>query len=167
MRRRALLARTALLTTPLTALAGCSAFGGDGTDTPTDAPSESATDEPTASPSPSPSPTPSPTATPAAARAPGDALTVAEHTLVRSNEGSDSELVGIDVVVENTSDAAVTNVDVLAEFRDDEGTLLGQAEADTARIGAGGRWSVELLFPGSGADARAVADYQVVVRRSD
>lgn len=155
MRRRALLtaARTALLTAPLAALAGCSGFGPDATDSPTDPPTES--------------PTPSPTPTPATIQTPDDALAVVEHSFERSDEGSDSETVAVDAVVENTSESAITGVRALARFFDADGTLLDESSARADRIGAGGRWEVELLFPGSGDDAAAVADYRLVVERDD
>lgn len=154
MRRRALLARTALLTTA-TGLAGCSGLGGE-TDTP------SPTDSPTATDRPTPTPTPSTVQTPD-----GGSLEVVEHALDRSDEGSESEIVALDAVVENTGDSAVTGVRIVARFLDDEGTLLDESEAGTERLAAGGRWEVELLYPGSGEDARAVADYRVSVELTD
>lgn len=156
MRRRALLstARTALLTAPLVALAGCSGFGSDGSQSPTDTgESPAQTDIPTAS----------PTSTPAAVQAP-DGLRVVEHALVRSNEGGSDELVGVDAVIENTGSEA-TDATATARFYDGSGSLLDESEADTTNLSADGRWSLELLFAGSGEAARAVADYRVVVER--
>lgn len=148
MRRRALLARTALLTTAV-GLAGCTSFG-DGTDSPTQ------------------SPTDSPTPTPSTLQTPTDgSLAVAEHSLSRSNEGSESELVAVDATVENTGESAVTGVRVLVRFFDEDGSFLDRSEARTDRIAAGGRWEVELTYPGDGADARAVADYRVLVELAD
>ena len=157
MRRRALLsaARTALLTTPLAALAGCSGFGSGGTDSPT---ARSPTESPTASPTP----------TPAAVQTPDDApLTVSKHAMERSNEDGDSEIVAVDAVIRNTSDTAVTDVRVVARFFDGDGASLDQSSARADRLAADGRWEVELLFPGSGDDARAVADYRILVERDD
>lgn len=158
MRRRALLsaARTALLTAPLAALAGCSGFGSDATESPTD--TGTATE----------SPTPSPTPTPSTVQTPDDAaLGVAEHAMERSNEGSDSEIVAVDAVIENTGDSPTTDVRAIARFFDEDGNLLGESSAHNDRIAAGGRWEVELVFPGSGDDARAVTDYRLVVERGD
>ncbi|KPN32278.1 hypothetical protein SY89_03046 [Halolamina pelagica] len=148
MRRRALLARTALLTTAA-GLAGCSGVG-DSTDSPT----ESST--------PTPTPTPSTVQTPE-----GAVLAVVEHELTRSNEGSEDELVAVDAVIENGSDEPTTDVRAVARFFDDDQRLLDESEARTSRLAAGGRWEVELTYPGSGADARAVADYRLVVSRDD
>ena len=148
MRRRALLARTALLTTAA-GLAGCSGVG-DSTDSPT----ESST--------PTPTPTPSTVQTPESA-----VLAVVEHELTRSNEGSEDELVAVDAVIENGSDEPTTDVRAVARFFDDDQRLLDESEARTSRLAAGGRWEVELTYPGSGADARAVADYRLVVDRDD
>jgi hypothetical protein len=152
MRRRALLKRTALLTTAV-GLAGCSALGG-GTDTP--AATDSPTDRPT------PTPTPSTVLTPD-----GGSLDVVEHALSRSDEGSESEVVALDAVVENAGDSVVTGVRIVARFLDEDGTLLDESEARNDRLAAGGRWEVELLFPGSGAEARAVADYRVHLELTD
>jgi hypothetical protein len=152
MRRRALLARTALLTTAV-GLAGCSGLG-DGTDTPS--PTGSPTDRPT------PTPTPSSVQTPESG-----SLSVVEHALSRSNEGSESEVVALDAVVENTGESAVTGVRIVARFLDEDGTLLDESEARNDRLSAGGRWEVELLYPGSGEEARAVADYRVHVELPD
>ena len=148
MRRRALLARTALLTTAA-GLAGCT-DAGDGTAAPTESPTAS------------PTPTPSTVETPA-----GDALAVVDHELTRSNEGSDSELVSVDAVIENERESAVTDVRAVARFFDEAGDVLDRSEAHTSRLAAGGRWEVELVFPGSGDDARAVAEYQLIVERDD
>lgn len=160
MRRRALLsaARTALLTTPLAALAGCSGFGRDATESPASTGTATPTESPTASPTP----------TPATVQTPDDAaLAVAEHAMERSNDGSDSETVAVDAVVENTGDSAVADVRVVARFFDEDGNLLDESSARTDRVTAGGRWEVELLFPGSGDDAAAVVDYRIVVERDD
>ena len=165
MRRRALLARTALLTTPPVALAGCS---GSGDPTATESPTDSPTSTPTESSTPTRTATDSPTPTPSTVKTPASgSLAVAEHALVRSNEGSDGELVGVDAAVENTGDDAVTGVRVVARFLDEAGELLDESEARTDRIAAGGRWEIELLFGGSGADARAVADYRLLIERVD
>jgi hypothetical protein len=148
MRRRALLARTALLTTAA-GLAGCSGLG-DGSDPSTNTP----TDSPTASPT----PTPSTIQTPESS-----SLAVVEHTLSRSNEGSENELVAI----ENVGESAAVGVTAVARFLDADGTLLEESEASTDRLGAGGRWTVELLYPASGEATRAVAEYRLDVERSD
>jgi len=150
MRRRALLARTALLTTAA-GLAGCSGRR-DGTDTPaTTTPADS-----------TPTPTPSTVQTPESAP-----VAVVDHELIRSNEDSDSELVAVDAVIENGGDEPVTDVRAVARFLDDDRRLLDESEARTSRLVAGGRWEVELTYPGSGADARAVAAYRLVVDRDD
>ncbi|MBP1988246.1 FxLYD domain-containing protein [Halolamina salifodinae] len=162
MRRRALLssARTALLTTPLLALAGCSGFGSGGSESPTDTAEPTDTVE---SPSSTDTPTASPTSTPAVVQTP-DGLRVVEHALVRSNEGTEDELVGVDAVIENTG-AEATDATATARFYDGSGSLLDESEADTTDLSSGGRWSLELLFGGSGEAARAVADYRLVVER--
>lgn len=148
MRRRALLARTALLTTAA-GLAGCTSFG-DGTASPTD------------------SPTDSPTPTPSTVRTPDSAsVAVVEHELTRSNEGSESELVTVDAVIENAAESAVSDLRAVARFFDENGEPLDESEARTSRLAAGGRWEVELVYPGSGADASAVAEYRLVVERDD
>ena len=148
MRRRALLARTALLTTAA-GLAGCSGLG-DGTDAPTE------------------SPTASPTPTPSTVRTPeSGSLAVVEHSLARSNEGSEDELLTVEATIENASDSAAVGVTAVARFLDADGTLLEESEASTDRLGAGGRWTVELLYPGSGQATREVAEYRLVVERSD
>ena len=147
MRRRALLTRAAAITTSLAALAGCTGFGGERTDSPSGTPSR----------------TPSPSPTPAVARAAGDLQTV-EHALDRRNAGTESELVAVDAVVENAGEEPA-DVTAVARFLDDEGAVLGESEADTAGIAAGGRWEVELLFGGSGGDARAVTAYRLRVER--
>ncbi|NHX37328.1 MULTISPECIES: FxLYD domain-containing protein [Halolamina] len=90
-----------------------------------------------------------------------------EHELSRSNEGSDGELVAVDAVIENGGESAVTDVRAVARFVDDDGELLDENEARADRIAAGGRWEVELVSPGNGADARAVADYWFVVELVD
>lgn len=150
MRRRALLARTALLTTAA-GLAGCSGRR-DGTDTPTTTPPAD----------PTPTPTPSTVRTSESA-----ALAVVEHELTRSNEDGDNELVAVDAVIENGSDEPATDVRAVARFLDDDQRLLDESEAHTSRLAAGGRWEVELVYPDSGTDARAVAAYRLVVDRDD
>ncbi|WP_053948892.1 FxLYD domain-containing protein [Halolamina sediminis] len=152
MRRRALLARTALLTTAA-GLAGCSGLG-DGSDPSTNTP----TDSPTASPT----PTPSTIQTPESS-----SLAVVEHTLSRSNEGSENELVAVETTIENVGESAAVGVTAVARFLDADGTLLEESEASTDRLGAGGRWTVELLYPASGEATRAVAEYRLDVERSD
>ncbi|MFW5934372.1 MAG: FxLYD domain-containing protein [Halolamina sp.] len=148
MRRRALLARTALLPTAA-GLAGCARVG-DRTDPPTG------------------SPTSTPTATPATVRTPDtDTFDVIEHDLTRSNDGGEDELVAVDAVIENAGESAVAGVRALARFVGDDGELLDESEASTDRVAAGGRWTVELTYPGSGADARAVTDYRLVVELVD
>ncbi|QKY20160.1 hypothetical protein B4589_007125 [Halolamina sp. CBA1230] len=148
MRRRALLARTALLTTAA-GLAGCSGFG-DGTPT----------DSSTPSPSPTATPTPSTIGTPASG-----SLAVVEHGLSRSNEGSEDELVAVEATIENTGESAAVGVTAIARFFDEDGTLLDESEADTDRLAAGGEWELELLYPGSGDEARTVADYRLLIEQ--
>ncbi|WP_435118660.1 FxLYD domain-containing protein [Halolamina sp. C58] len=147
MRRRALLARTALLTTAA-GLAGCSSVG-DGSDSPTDSPTAS------------PTPTPSTIQTPESG-----SLAVVEHTLSRSNEGSENELVAVEATIENGR-SEPADVTATARFFDDEGAVLDESEASTTDLPTGGRWSVELLYPGSGEETRAVADYRLVIERAD
>ena len=147
MRRRALLTRATALTTSIAALAGCAGFGGERTDSP---PGTS-------------TPTPSPSPTPAVARAAGN-LQAVEHALDRRNAGSESELVAVDAVVENAGDEPA-DVTAVARFLDDQGTVLGESEADIDALSTDGRWEVELLFGGSGAEARAVTAYRLHVER--
>lgn len=148
MRRRALLARTALLTTAA-GLAGCAGVGD---------PKESPTESQTAS----------PTATPATVQTPDSAAIAAvDHDLTRSNEGDEDELVAVDAVIENAGESAATDLRAVARFFDENGERLDESEARTDRLAAGGRWEVELTYPGSGADARAVADYRLVVELGD
>lgn len=150
MRRRALLARTALLPTAA-GLAGCSGVG-DGTDSPTDGPPASDT--------------PTPTPTPSTVRTPENgSLAVVDHAISRSNEGSEDELVTVEATIENTGESAAVGVTAIARFFDADGTLLDESDASTDRLAAGGQWAVDLLFPGSGDEARAVADYRLLVGR--
>lgn len=176
MRRRALLStvRTALLTTPLAALAGCSGFESDATDSPTepqqlsDTPTSTnrPTDSPTPTERPTQSPTASPTPTPAAVQTPENgSLEVIEHALLRSNDGSESELATVAATVSNTGAEAVTNVRIVTRFFDIEQTLLDERSARTDRIAASGAWDVELTFGGSGDEARAVTDYRLIIER--
>ncbi|MFC6737443.1 FxLYD domain-containing protein, partial [Halolamina salina] len=129
-------------------LAGCSGLG-DGRDSPTD------------------SPTASPTATPSTVRTPENgSLGVVEHTLSRSNEGSENELVAVEATIENGG-SEPADVTATARFLDDAGAVIDESEASTTDLAAGGRWSVELLFGGSGEAARAVTDYRLAVERAD
>jgi len=154
MRRRALLARTALLTTAA-GLAGCSGVG-DGTDSPPDR------STPTESPTPTATPAPSTIRTPE-----NGSLAVVDHALSRSKEGSEDELVTVEATIENTGESAAVGVTAVARFLDEKGTLLEESEASTDRLAAGGQWAVELLFPGSGEAAGAVADYRLLVEYGD
>jgi hypothetical protein len=153
MRRRALLTRTALLTTAA-GLAGCSGLG-DGSDPSPDPATDSPTD------SPSPTPTPSTVQTPESG-----SLDVVEHSLSRSNEGSENELVAVEATIENGG-SEPADVAATVRFLDGEGAVLDESEASTTDLAGGGRWSVELVFGGSGEAARAVTDYRLVIERTD
>jgi len=95
------------------------------------------------------------------------ALDVAEHELVRSNEGSASELATVVGTVHNPTDETVAEATVTATFESDDGARLDTASADVSDLSAGGSWSFELVYPASGEAARAVADYALDVSVGD
>jgi hypothetical protein len=156
MRRRALLAAARIAVTgSLVALAGCSGQSDDETE-------QFSTDE-----SPTPTPTPSATPTPSTIQTPPDeSLRVVDHALERRNQDTENELAVVTGTVENTGETAVEDVRATAQFRDDASAMLGTATARNTELGAGSRWELELVYDGSGADARAVADYRLVVEQS-
>ena len=83
--------------------------------------------------------------------------------LVRRDAGTDDELVSVAGVVESVADAALAEVTVTAEFRDDAETVLATADADFSDMAPGGRWEFRIYFPGSGERAAAVADHSLAV----
>ena len=143
MRRRALLGVVGA-----TALAGCGGrLGGDPTDT--DSPTESQTTDETTTTDPAPR------------------LELASSELVRSNEGSESELARVTGTVRNASDETVPEATVTATFEDADGEPLDRASANTSDLSPGQTWSFELVYPGTGEDARAVEDYSLAVESGD
>lgn len=109
------------------------------------------------------------TATPADATTTtdGSPLDLASHDLVRSNEESASELATVTGTVRNPTDEPVAKATVTATFEDADGETLDRASADTTDLSAGRSWSFELVYPGTGEDARAVADYALTVEVGD
>ncbi|WP_135829873.1 FxLYD domain-containing protein [Halorussus halobius] len=94
------------------------------------------------------------------------ALEVGDHELVRSNEGSASELASVVGTVRNSTDETVAEATATATF-EGGGETLDSASADVSDLAPGGSWSFELVFPGSGEDARAVTDYALDVEVGD
>jgi len=146
MRRRALLAVVGSA-----ALAGCGGRSDDPANPETETTTESRTTAPATETTASDDP----------------ALDVADHELVRSNEGSASELATVVGTVRNPADGPVAEATVTATFESGEGERLDTASADVSGLSAGGSWSFELVYPGSGEDARAVADYALDVSVGD
>ncbi|WP_435176138.1 FxLYD domain-containing protein [Halorussus sp. AFM4] len=145
MRRRALLGVVGA-----TALAGCGGrLGGDPTDS--ESPTESQTTD----------------ATPTATTDPAPRLELASSELVRSNEGSESELARVTGTVRNVSEKTVPEATVTATFEDADGEPLDSATANASDLSPGRTWSFELVYPGTGEDARAVADYSLAVETGD
>ncbi|NHN59937.1 MULTISPECIES: FxLYD domain-containing protein [Halorussus] len=143
MRRRALLGVVGA-----TALAGCGGrLGGDPTDA--DSPTESQTTDRTTTADPAPR------------------LELASGELVRSNEGSESELARVTGTVRNVSEETVPEATVTATFEDADGESLDRASANTSDLSPDRTWSFELVYPGTGEDARAVADYSLAVETGD
>lgn len=143
MRRRALLAVVGSA-----ALAGCGGRSDDpGTETTTDAETTTSATETTDAADPT--------------------LDVADHELVRSNEGSASELATVVGTVRNPTDETVAEATVTATFESGDGERLDAASADVSDLSAGGSWSFELVYPASGEEARAVADYALDVSVGD
>lgn len=143
MHRRALLSSIGAL-----ALAGCSGSP-DGTTT-TDTPTDTTAEEPTVT-----------------TRRDESVLELLEHELVRSNEGSASELATVTGTVRNPSDESVAEPTVTAAFRNADGETLTRASASAPDLSAGTTWSFEVVYPGTGEDARTVAGYRLTVRAGD
>ena len=141
--------RTLLSVVVATALAGCGGRLGDDATTPP----EPATDA---------EPTTDETTT---ARRPTLELIAAD--LVRSNEGSASELATVTGTVRNLTDETVAEVTATATFEDGDGEPLDRATASASDLSPGREWSFELVYPGTGDDARAVADYSLDVAAGD
>jgi len=148
MRRRALLCAVGA-----SALAGCGGRLGDDGDA-TDDGTEDGTDTET-------------TTRATTTAAPDPALELGDHELVRSNEGSESELASAVGTVRNPTEQTVPEATVTATFLDADGEALDRASASVSELSPGGSWSFELVYPGTGEDARAVADYELAVEASE
>lgn len=94
-------------------------------------------------------------------------LELAEHELVRTNEGSADELAIVVGTVRNDGDPTVEDVVVTATFRDDDGATLDTASAELDEFAPGEAWTFELTYPGVGDAAREVADYSLTVVLED
>jgi len=150
MRRRALLCAVGA-----SALAGCGGrLGDDGDATDDGAETETETETETAT----------ETTTTAA---PEPTLKLGDHELARSNEGSESELASVVGTVRNPTEETVPEATVTATFLDADGEALDRASASVSDLSPGGSWSFELVYPGTGEDARAVEDYRLAVEASD
>lgn len=95
------------------------------------------------------------------------ALELVEHELVRSNRGSTSEFATVTGTVHNPRDEPVTDPTLTATFQNADGETLDRASTSTPNLSAGATWSVELVYPGTGDDARAVADYTLTAYVGD
>jgi hypothetical protein len=150
MRRRALLCAVGA-----SALAGCGGrLGDDGDATDDGTEDETETD-------------PETTTRATTTAAPDPALELGDHELVRSNEGSESELASVTGTVRNPTDQTIPEATVIATFLDADGEARDRATASVSDLSPGGSWSFELVYPGSGEDARAVADYELALEASD
>lgn len=157
MRRRAL-----LCVVGATAFAGCSGRLDDSLDT-TDA--ETATQIETTADSDT---TESETTTdPQTTTEVEPALELASHELVRTGEGSDDELAVVVGTVRNPTDRTVTAVTVSVTFEDAHGAILDRTSARVSELSPGRSWSFELVYPGTGEDASAVANYALTVTTDD
>ena len=148
MRRRALLCAVGA-----TALGGCGGrLTGDSTDPtdPTDANPETTT-------------LTSETTTENA----GSSLEVTNQRLVRPDEGLASELATVVGTVRNPTERTFAEVTAAATFEDADGGALDRTSATVSEFSPAQSWSFELVYPGAGEDARAVADYALVVEASD
>lgn len=143
MRRRAL-----LCVVGSAALAGCGGRLGD------DAPTNDETDRPE---------TPEATTT----TEPEPRLELVSHELARSNEGSASELATVVGTARNTADEPIREATVTAAFEDTDGETLDRASASVSDVSPGQSWSFEVVYPGTGEDARAVADYGLAVETGE
>lgn len=161
MRRRALLVRTstALLTV---AVAGCSSDA----ETPDGGPADSPDGSPTGSAPSTTDPSPSPSPTPAAVRTGSLPVEFRDHELVRRNVDTADELAAVAGTLENVGADELGELRVLARFVADGG-VVGEGSVETDGLPPGATWEFEVAFDGSGADARAVTDYRLVVRRRD
>lgn len=150
MRRRAL-----LCTIGTTVLAGC----GGRLDGPTE----------TETPDPSPATTEADAATErTTSRTDAErALRLADEELARRNEGTSGELATVVGSVVNAADETFAEVTATATFADADGGVLDRATADVADLSPGRSWSFELVYPGTGEDAREVADYALAVEITD
>ena len=146
MKRRALLSVIGMTT-----LAGCSRYLGN--DTPP---------EPTTSPDPN--PTDSQTASAATTTVSNESpLELASHDLIRSNEESASELAAVTGTVHNPTEKTIPEATVTALFKDANGAVLDQTGVSASDLSPTQSWSFELVYPGTGEDARAVTDYALTV----
>ena len=147
MKRRALLSVIGMTT-----LAGCSRLLGN--DTPS---------EPT--PSPGPNPTDSQTASVTATTSVSNEspLKLIRHDLIRSNEGSTSELAAVTGTVHNPTDRTIPEATITARFKDANGAVLDQTSVSASDLSPAQSWSFELVYPGTGEDARTVTDYALTV----
>ncbi|WP_157971646.1 FxLYD domain-containing protein [Halorussus litoreus] len=157
MRRRALLCAVGA-----TALAGCGGrLGDDGTDSETTTDSGTVTNSQTTTSGATTAETTPETTTEE------PPLELTDHELVRSEEGSASELATVTGSVRNPTDETVAAATVTATFEGSDGAVLDRASADASDLSPGQTWSFELVYPGTGEDARAVADYSLAVEIED
>ncbi|WP_135806712.1 FxLYD domain-containing protein [Halorussus marinus] len=145
MRRRALLCAVGA-----SALAGCGGRlgdDGDATEVETETDTQTTASTTTAAPEP--------------------ALELENDDLVRSNEGSESELARVVGTLHNPTEETVAEATVTATFEDEDGEALDAANASVSELSPGGSWSFELVYPATGEDARAVADYELTVETGE
>lgn len=148
MRRRALLSVVGT-----SVLAGCGGRLDDAPDTQTPTTSEdertmhSTTTETTIRPAPTPE--------------------LGQHELVRTNEESASELVSVVGRVRNPTDETFEEITVTAAFEDADETVLDRATGSVDDFAPDERWSFELVYAGTGEEARAVTSYSLAVATTE
>lgn len=159
MRRRALL--TTLGAALPIGVAGCTGLRSDGEETPEDAePTATAGTTAETDAMSTPAETPTPTA------APGS-VTLIDHGLVRSDADTPEELVRIVGAARNDGETALADLTAVARFRDGDGEFLETASAELDELAPGKKWQFTLVYPGSGADARAVAGYRLRIETDE
>ena len=154
MRRRALLAAAGT-----SLVAGCSTRltgrPDDGTETGT-TPTDDAENQNRAARTDAPSPT-----TAAATPTLTASVEVVERELTRRGAGTDSELVSVAGTLRNVGPP--TALTLVAEFYDDEGASVGTGRAELDALGGGASWAFQIVFPGTGDAAAAVAECRLSV----
>ncbi|WP_336001764.1 FxLYD domain-containing protein [Halorientalis halophila] len=107
-------------------------------------------------------PIPTPEATPED-RPPAESLTILEHSVVRTEEGTDWETLSVEGRVRNDSDRQFGYAEIRVRFYNADGDLLDSMIDNVNDLDPGQVWQFSVPFLGWGAEAQAVDDYDIAV----